>query len=61
VAVVILTRTSVRGLRDLARTNGAQEFLVKRLTSGEVMAQVILEAIAVVGPTHKDLHRTVGE
>jgi hypothetical protein len=54
VAVLILTRKSVRGLRDLARANGAQELLVKQQTSGEELAQVILKAIAVVGPTHKD-------
>jgi DNA-binding NarL/FixJ family response regulator len=54
VAVLILTRKPVRGLRDLARANGAQELLVKQQTSGEELAQVILKAIAVVGPTHKD-------
>jgi hypothetical protein len=28
--------------------------LVKQQTSGEELAQVILKAIAVIGPTHKD-------
>jgi len=61
VAVVILTRASPRGLRDLVRSNGAQALLVKRLTSGENLAKVILKAIAVVGPIHKDLRRTLSE
>ena len=61
VAVVILTRASPRGLRDLVRNNGAQALLVKRLTSGENLAKVILKAIAVVGPIHKDLRRTLSE
>ena len=49
VAVVVLTRASPRGLRDLVRSNGAQALLVKRLTSGEDLAKIILKAIAVVG------------
>jgi len=61
VAVVILTRASPRGLRDLVRNNGAQALLVKRLTSGENLAKVILKAIAVVGPIHKDLRHTISE
>jgi len=58
VAVIILTRTAVRGLRDLARSNGAQELSVKQLTSGEELAQIVLKAIAIVGPTQKDFRRT---
>jgi len=59
VAVVILTHKAVRGLRDLARSNGAQELAVKRLTSGEELAQIVLKAIAIVGPTQKDFRRTI--
>jgi hypothetical protein len=43
------------------RNNGAQALLVKRLTSGENLAKVILKAIAVVGPIHKDLRHTISE
>jgi DNA-binding NarL/FixJ family response regulator len=54
VAVVILTRSSIPALGDIARSNGAQAYLVKRLTTGEELASVIEKAIAVVGPTRKD-------
>jgi DNA-binding NarL/FixJ family response regulator len=54
VAVVILTRASIPALGDIARNNGAQAFLVKRLTAGDELAPVVQKAIAVVGPTRKD-------
>ena len=53
-AVVILGRTSTPELVNLAKNSGAQAFLVKRLTAGDELAQVIQKAIALVGPTHKD-------
>ena len=53
-AVIMLTRTSMPALIALAKDNGAQAFLVKRLTAGDELAQVIQKAIAFVGPTHKD-------
>jgi DNA-binding NarL/FixJ family response regulator len=56
VAIVMLTRSSIPALGDIAKSNGAQAFLVKRLTTGEDLASVIEKAIAVVGPRHKD-HR----
>jgi CheY-like chemotaxis protein len=54
VALVMLTRSSIPALGDLARNNGAQAFLVKRLTSGEELTAVIEKAMAVVEPTQKD-------
>jgi DNA-binding NarL/FixJ family response regulator len=54
VAVVVLTHSSTPGLSDLAKKNGAQALLVKRLTAGDELARVIEKAIACVGPTHKD-------
>jgi CheY-like chemotaxis protein len=54
VALVMLTRSSIPALGNLARSNGAQAFLVKRLTSGEELTAVIEKAMAVVGPTQKD-------
>jgi CheY-like chemotaxis protein len=57
VAIVMLTRSSIPTLGYLARTNGAQAFLVKRLTAGDELALMIEKAMAVVGPTHKDRRR----
>jgi DNA-binding NarL/FixJ family response regulator len=54
VAIVMLTRSSIPALDHLARSNGAQAFLVKRLTTGEELASAIEKAIAIVGPTQKD-------
>jgi DNA-binding NarL/FixJ family response regulator len=54
VAVVILTRASMPNLAYVAKNNGAQAFLVKRLTAGDELTPVVLKAIATVGPTHKD-------
>jgi hypothetical protein len=54
VAVVMLRRSSIPALGHLARSNGAQAFLVKRLTTGGELASAIDKAIAVVGPTQKD-------
>ena len=54
VAFIMLTRSSTPGLSDLAKNNGAQALLVKRLTAGEELVPVVLKAIAMVGPTHKD-------
>jgi DNA-binding NarL/FixJ family response regulator len=53
-AVVMLTGNSIPALAELAKTYGAQAFFIKRLTSGDELAQAIQKAIARVGPTHKD-------
>jgi two-component system, chemotaxis family, chemotaxis protein CheY len=48
VAVVILTRAALPASADLMRRHGAQAVLVKRLTSGDELAEAIQKAIAVV-------------
>ena len=54
VAVIILARVGLKPLADIAKSNGAQAFLVKRSTAGDELVQVIQKAIATVGPTRKD-------
>jgi DNA-binding NarL/FixJ family response regulator len=53
-AVVMLTRTSKPTQADLVKINGAQAFMVKRLSAGDELAPTVLKAIATVRPTHKD-------
>jgi len=52
VAFVILARAVIPGIADLARRHGAQA--VKKLTSGDELAQAVTKAIAMIGPTHKE-------
>jgi hypothetical protein len=47
VAVVILTRAVVPAVADLARCHGAQAVLIKRLTSGEELAQAVRKSMAM--------------
>ena len=54
VAVIILAGVASKTLADIARINGAQAFLAKRITSGYELVSVIQQAIAKVGPTRKD-------
>jgi DNA-binding NarL/FixJ family response regulator len=54
VAVVMLARETIPSIADLARQYGAQSVLIKRLTSGEDLAEAIGKAIAVVAPRRKD-------
>src|SRR5262245_47235583 len=60
VAVVMLTRLSIPGLAQLAKTNGAQACFVKRFTTGDELADVIQSAIAKVGATQKDRRQARG-
>ena len=53
-AVIMLTRAHMPGLADLAKTNGAQAFFVKRLTAGDELAQAVQTAIARAGPREKN-------
>jgi PleD family two-component response regulator len=54
VAFVILAQRIVADIGDLARRYGAQEVLIKRLTSGHELAQAVRKAIAKVAPTRKE-------
>jgi len=53
VAVIMLTRLSKSGLAQLAKTNGAHAFFVKRLTSGDELAHAIQQAIVTAVPPQK--------
>jgi len=57
IAVIMLTRLSIRGLAQLAKTNGAHACFDKRLTTGDELADTIEKAIARVGATQKDRRR----
>src|SRR5262249_52659293 len=57
VAVIMLTRLSISGLAQLAKMNGAQACFVKRLTTGDELADAIKQAIARVGALSKDRRR----
>lgn len=46
IAVVILSRTWLPSMAQLARTNGAQAYLMKSQTSGDELVQVIRTALA---------------
>ena len=48
IAVIILTRLTLRPLGDLAMKNGAQAYLIKQHTSGDVLNATIHEAISKV-------------
>ena len=48
VAVIILARIATKALADIAHTNGAQAFLLKRSTAGDELVPVIQKAIATV-------------
>lgn len=48
VAVIVLTRLTSQNLLDLAINNGAQAALHKTVTSGDILDQVVLKAIAKV-------------
>lgn len=48
IAVIILTRVALSTLRDLALKSGAQAYLIKRQTSGDILNLVIDEAFAKV-------------
>jgi DNA-binding NarL/FixJ family response regulator len=54
VPVVILTRNAIPTLSDLAKINGAQAVLVKRLAAGDELVPIVLKAMATVGPTRKE-------
>jgi DNA-binding NarL/FixJ family response regulator len=54
VAVIFLARAALPASVDFASRHGAQSVLLKRLTSGEELAQTIRQAIAVVGPTRNE-------
>ena len=56
-AVVMLTHTSMPLLAEIAKTSEAQAFFIKRLTSGDELAQAVQTAIAIVALTKKDRHR----
>jgi DNA-binding NarL/FixJ family response regulator len=50
VAVIMLSRTYLVPMAELARKNGAQEYLFKSGVSGDQLVTAIRKAIAVVGP-----------
>lgn len=52
-AMIILARYAIPAVTDLARRYGIQAFLMKRLTSGEDLTNVIQNALARVRP-HKN-------
>ena len=54
VAFIILARVAWKALADMAKTNGAQAFLVKRSTAGDELVPAIQKAIATVGLTRKE-------
>ena len=53
--VIMLTRLSNPDLLDLARQNGAQAGMRKLSTSGDILAQTILKAIATVPRDRKEM------
>jgi DNA-binding NarL/FixJ family response regulator len=60
IAVIVLTMITARGVRDLAKQNGAYECFVKQHTSGEDLDRAIQRAIAFVGQMPKeDRHRSL--
>jgi hypothetical protein len=54
IAVIVLTQMSPRGVRDLAKQNGAYECFVNQHTSGEDLDRAIHRAIAFVGRMPKE-------
>lgn len=55
VAIVILTKLVFATLPPLAKSNGAQAYLMKSHTSGDQLDLAIRKAIAAIGPTNKEL------
>jgi hypothetical protein len=53
-AVIVLTQLMHRGVRELARTNGAYVCFVKRHTTGEDLDRAIQRAVALVGQMLKE-------
>jgi DNA-binding NarL/FixJ family response regulator len=47
-AIIVLARYAIPKIADLAKRYGAHSFLMKRLTSGEELTNVIQKAIAAV-------------
>jgi DNA-binding NarL/FixJ family response regulator len=50
-AVIMLARLKLDSMVSLARTNGAQAYLVKSQISGDDLDQAVRKAIATVGPS----------
>jgi hypothetical protein len=50
----MLARVVHETVAYLAKRHGAHACLTKQLTSGDELEQVILKAIATVGPTRKE-------
>lgn len=48
IAVVVLTRLPYASLLAIAKKNGANEALLKTTTSGEILHEAILQAVATV-------------
>lgn len=60
VAVIMLTNRLQRGLREIARQNGAYTCFVKQFMSGDDLDRAIQRAIAFVGQMPKeDRHRAI--
>ena len=53
IPVVILTQVANHYLLEAALSNGAQAALSKRMTSGDILHQVVLRAIATVPADRK--------
>ena len=54
VAFIVLARAAWKTLADIAKSNGAQAYLVKHVTSGDELVFAIQKAMAAVGPMRKD-------
>jgi DNA-binding NarL/FixJ family response regulator len=54
IAVIVLTMITARGVRDIAKQNGAYECFVKQHTSGEDLDRAIQRAVALVGQLPKE-------
>jgi len=54
VAAIVLTGVVYKTLADVAKSYGARAFLVKPLTSGEELVEVIRQAIVRVEPKRMD-------
>ena len=52
-AVIILTRVTLRPMMKLALNNGAQAYLVKSHVSGDDLDRAIRKSMAVTGPNEK--------
>ena len=54
IAFIFLSRLTLSPMRHLALNNGAQAYLIKSQSSGDVLDSTIHKALASVGPTRKD-------